>query len=75
VFHPSSAGGVAYGAWTLKPWAWTLGVLAQILSLIGSALTVLGGGSPSGQILSVVVALVILYYLNTPRVKAAFGRS
>jgi hypothetical protein len=65
----------AYGAWTLKPWAWTLGIIAQIVSLVGSALTVIGGGSVSGQVVSVVIALVILYYLNTPRVKAAFGRS
>jgi hypothetical protein len=65
----------AYGAWTLKPWAWMLGVIAEVLSLIGSALAVAGGSSISSQIIGVLIALGILYYLNTPNVKAAFGRT
>jgi hypothetical protein len=64
----------AYGAWTLKPWAWTVGVAVEVLSLISSALGVVGGGNVSGQILPIVIAVAILYYLFTPPVKAAFGR-
>ena len=64
----------AYGAWTLKPWAWTLGVAAWVLSLVLSAWAVLTG-DVSSQIISIVIAAIILYYLFTPQVKAAFGRT
>jgi hypothetical protein len=33
------------------------------------------GGQISDQIVSIAIAVVILYYLFTPQVKAAFGRS
>jgi hypothetical protein len=64
----------AFGAWTLKPWAWLLGMAAQVLSLVSSALQVAGGGSISGIVVSVLIAIGILYYLNTPGVRTAFGR-
>ena len=65
----------AYGAWTLKPWAWVLGVAAWVLSLILSAYAVVSGGSIGDQVVSVAIAAIILYYLFTPQVKAAFGRA
>lgn len=71
--------GVAYlafanGAWGLKPWGWILGVILSIVSLVLSGLQALGGDF-GGQIVSIVIAGAILYYLNTPAVKQAFGRS
>jgi hypothetical protein len=65
----------AYGAWTLKPWAWPLGVALQVISLALAALTVISGGDISGQILSVVISAIILYYLFQPNIKAVFGRA
>lgn len=65
----------AYGAWTLKPWAWTLGIAAEVLSLVSSGVAIVGGGSITNQIFSIVIAVAILYYLFTPNVKAAFGRT
>ena len=67
--------GFAYGAWTLKPWGWILGIVVAIASLALSLLVVVGGGDITGQIISIVVAVAIIYYLNTPNVKAAFGRA
>jgi hypothetical protein len=64
----------AYGAWTLKPWGWTLGIAAEVVSLAISAYYVIDGNA-GGQVVSIVIALAILYYLFTPAVKAAFGRS
>lgn len=64
----------AYGAWTLKPWAWPLGVGLQILSLIWSGLAAIQGDI-GGQIISIVIALVILYYLFQSNIKALFGRA
>ena len=65
----------AYGAWTLQPWAWMLGVAAEIIGIVVSVLLILSGSSISSQIISIVIAGAILYYLMTPGVKAAFGRS
>lgn len=64
----------AYGAWTLKPWAWMLGIVAFGISL-GLAVLNIINGDLSGQILSAVIAVAILYYLFTPAVKQAFGRA
>ena len=65
----------AYGAWTLQPWAWMLGVAIQVISLVLSVLTIISGGDIGGQVISIAIAGVILYYLMTPGVKAAFGRA
>jgi hypothetical protein len=64
------------GAWTLKPWAWTLGVANYILSLVVSVIFIVTGLSTIGsQIVGIVIAAAILYYLFTPTVKQAFGRA
>jgi hypothetical protein len=65
----------AYGAWTLKPWAWILGIAGAILSLVLSLLNVLQGAGIGSQLISILIAGVIIYYLNTPDVKRAFGRA
>jgi len=66
----------AYGAWTLKPWAWTLGMAAAVLGIIGA---ILGFVNDSSQLMSTIFSIVIngviIYYLNTPAVKAAFRRA
>jgi hypothetical protein len=64
----------AYGAWMLKPWAWTLGIVAFGISLVLAVIGIINGDF-TGQILSVVIAVAVLYYLFTPQVKAAFGRA
>ena len=66
----------AYGAWGLKPWAWTLGIASQILSLVLSLLRIVAGGSSiTSEIISIAIALILLYYLDTPDVRRAFGRN
>ena len=66
----------AYGAWTLKSWAWNLGMASQIVG-IGLAVVYIatGNSTVSSQILNIAIGAVIIYYLNTPAVKAAFGRA
>ena len=65
----------AYGAWGLKPWAWTLGIASQIISLVLSVLRIVTGGSITSEIISIAIALILLYYLDTPDVRRAFGRN
>ena len=65
----------AYGAWTLKPWAWNLGMASQIVGIGLAIVYVATNNAPiSSEILNIAISGVIIYYLNTPAVKAAFGR-
>lgn len=65
---------LAYGAWTLQTWAWQLGVLLQVVSIVWALVeVVLGYASIQGVIIGIVVSGVIIYYLNTPEVRRAFG--
>ncbi len=53
--------------------AWTLGILVSILSLIRNLAEVAVGAAVFG-IPGTVVAVIVIYYLMTPKVKAFFGR-
>ena len=64
----------AYGAWRLRPWAWTLGAILEVIALV-LALLQLGRSDFGRHILTIVLAAIVLLYLATPRVRAAFGRS
>lgn len=65
------------GALQLKPWAWTLGMIWTWVSVATSIINVVAnrGGGLLGALISIVVAIGILYYLYTDEVKAAFGKS
>lgn len=65
----------AYGAWNLKPWGWLMGVASQGLSVLITLINIVRGADFLGQLLSLVIAGAILYYLFTPEVKRAFGRA
>jgi len=65
-----------FGAWNLQPWAWIIGMIAAVASIVISLLSIILGYSNIGsEIISIIIAGVIIYYLNTPGVKAAFGRA
>lgn len=65
---------LAYGFWMLKAWAWQLGFVLEVASVALAVLQLLfGGAGVTSLLVSVVVAGVIIYYLNTPDVRKAFG--
>ncbi len=64
---------VAWGCWMLLPWAWTLGVVVVVVQF-GLALLNLVNGNIVNGIISLVVNGGVLYYLDTPDVRRAFGR-
>jgi len=64
----------AYGAWTLKPWGWQLGIVASaayVAVLIVEV--VLGYAAVTSAVIGIVVSAVIIYYLNKPEIRKAFG--
>lgn len=65
---------LAYGFWTLAAWAWQLGVYLEVANVALAVLQLLfGGSSLFGLVITVVIAGIILYYLNTPDVRKAFA--
>ena len=65
-----------YGALKLSPWAWTLGVVLMIVNVVSSLLQLISAhGSFGGFIIGLAIDAFILYYLFTPDVKAAFGKT
>jgi hypothetical protein len=68
---------VGWGLWGLKPWAWMVSVIVFIVNIVLTVLTALGGNNliSLNTIIGIAIPAVILYYLMTPPVKAAFGRA
>jgi hypothetical protein len=67
---------LAYGFWTMQPWAWPLGVALEGFNIIVTLiLAFFGGAGITSAIVPVVVAGAILYYLFQPSIKALFGRA
>jgi len=58
-----------------KGWAWTIGLIVSILSIIVNIaqIVIFPSGIATG-IISIIVPLLILYYLTRPHVKAFFGK-
>lgn len=54
-------------------WSWYLGLIVSILSLIRNIIEAVQGGV-TFAIPGIIVALIIIYYLTRPEVKAYFGR-
>jgi hypothetical protein len=65
------------GALQLKPWAWSLGTIWTWVSMASTLLTLIAnkGSGLFSALLSIIVAIAILYYLYTDEVRAAFGKS
>ena len=67
------------GAFSLKGWAWTMGVVVLVLDIVRQIAGFAIQGSTTSKIVSasitIVIALVLLWYLFRPNVRAAFGRA
>ncbi len=65
---------LAYGLFTLKPWAWPFGIGMVIASAGLGLLSILVRASLVGTVLAFLPALVLLAGLFLPDVRKAFGR-
>jgi hypothetical protein len=64
---------IAVGLWALQPWAWLTAVILAGISLFEAALAMFQfPGSGIGLAMS-LMPIIILVYLNTASVKAAFA--
>jgi hypothetical protein len=66
------------GAFGLKGWAWTTGVVALALEIVRNIVSIVrgsGAGAIVVPIITIAIALVLLWYLFRPNVRAAFGKT
>lgn len=64
------------GLWQLQPWGWTLAFAIAVVNIVVNVVSVLTGNATiAGVAVNTIINAVVIYYLNTPEVKAAFGRS
>ena len=67
---------LAYGFWTLQPWAWQLGVIlsaVNILIQILGVLRIVFYSDLSSALLSIIISGVIIYYLNQAEIRRVFN--
>ncbi|TMI07510.1 hypothetical protein E6H34_07945 [Candidatus Bathyarchaeota archaeon] len=55
-----------------KRWAWNLGIIVSVIGIILDVIQMIGGNY--GSILSLIISLLIIYYLMRPHVKVFFGK-
>lgn len=58
---------------SLRPWAWMYGVIIAGFSLIEAFFGNINGWQFGDMFVAMFIPLVILFYLNTDKVKSAFG--
>jgi hypothetical protein len=64
---------VAYGLWTLKPWAWLYVVIIAGFNIVLSVLAVIGASTLNAMLAPIVVAGLVLLWAFMPGVRTAFG--
>ena len=61
------------GFLTLKGWAWIAGVITVGISLIVAFFSHLNGAQIGDLFMATILPLVVLFYLDSAKVKTAFG--
>lgn len=58
-----------------KGWAWTIGMIVSVLSIIVNVVQVIiNPANIGGAVISIIIPLIIIYYLTRAHVKAFFGK-
>lgn len=57
---------VGWGLYTMKSWAWMLAMILNIINIIMAVI--------SFDIVSLIIPVIIVLYLNQPDIKSRFGR-
>ncbi len=64
---------VGWGFWKGSEWAWVLGLALYAIGIIFGVLSLAGGNVFS--LVSIIIGVLLVYYLFRPNVKAWFGRA
>lgn len=64
---------IGVGCFAGWPWVWTIGVILALISLVNAIYAIFTIGW--GALLSLVITVILLYYLFQPHVKAFFGKT
>lgn len=68
---------LAYGFWKGRKWGWKLGIIFPIVGVIGSIIIYIVSSELEilvSVIPSIIIGLIIVFYLTRPHVKAYFGK-
>ena len=63
---------VAYGLFHGRSWGWSGAVALAIIGIVIPIMNMMAGYWPS--IFTLILSIIVLYYLSRPQVKAYFGR-
>jgi uncharacterized membrane protein (DUF2068 family) len=63
---------VGIGFFGGKRWAWNLGIIVSVIGIVLDIIQMIGGNY--GSVLSLIISLLIIYYLTRPHVKVFFGK-
>ncbi|OLC84491.1 MAG: hypothetical protein AUJ08_04020 [Thaumarchaeota archaeon 13_1_40CM_3_50_5] len=64
--------GVGIGFLGGKRWAWNLGIIVSVIGIVLNVIQMIGGNY--GGVVSLIISLLIIYYLMRPHVKVFFGK-
>jgi uncharacterized membrane protein (DUF2068 family) len=64
---------LAWGLWTGKGWAWIITLILAVISAVFNVIEIITLNV--GSVFSLIVNIIIIYYLYRPNVRAYFGRS
>jgi uncharacterized membrane protein (DUF2068 family) len=64
-----------YGLFTLKSWGWILALIFSVLNIVYNGLKIFQGANIPGTFVGIAISGLIIYYLNRPNIKRAFGRA
>ncbi len=65
---------LGWGLWALKGWAWLLSVVLIGLNVIIHVFGAFMPGMLVGSVGTLIIDVIILWYLFRPQIKTAFGR-
>jgi len=63
---------VGIGFFGGKRWAWNLGIIVSVIGIVLNVIQMIGGNY--GSVLSLIISLLIIYYLMRPHVKVFFDK-
>jgi hypothetical protein len=64
----------AFGLWALQPWAWTFTFVVAGIALLEAFLWFVEAPGSGVGFAASLMPLLIIWYLHTPEIKAAFGK-